>query len=195
MANNKLIILVGKDGRPSMKGVYSKMNNKSNLLIRRQLQNPKGINEYWRWYENHNINEFKKLIGELNIGANIIVRWGNSIPLVEGQGFIMYNRASAISKASNKKLSREIFEENGLNCPKLIRFEADINTFPLIARPSKHAKGKNFVIIKDMNEYKTFIHMDADHNDWYVSEFVDKVQEFRLHIGHGKVKSATLLSN
>ena len=39
---DKLIILVGKDGRPSMKGVYSKLKSKSELYVRRVIQTKKG---------------------------------------------------------------------------------------------------------------------------------------------------------
>lgn len=187
MIDNKLIILVGKDGRPSMKGVYIKMLNNSELHIRRKLTDKKGkINEYFKKHTNHIINNFTKLAINTNDLTNkIILRWGNTMQ-VDLTGSIVYNKSEAISKACNKKLSREIFEKEGLNCPQLIKKGQVImnQQFPIIARPSKHSKGKNFIELKD--QQSVLNHMNT-HNDWYYSEFVDKIQEFRLHIGHGRI--------
>lgn len=185
MIKNKLAIIVGKDGRPSMKGVYSKMENDSQLLIRRRLETKHGINEYWRSYANHNVNDFTKLLN-ISLNDQIVVRWGNciEIPL---NNCIIYNMSSAIARATNKKLSREMFIEKGLNCPKLITSQKDINqntSFPIIARPIKHSKGKNFILLKSIHEYNAHVNT---HNDWYYSEFVDKTNEYRLHIAHGRV--------
>ncbi len=186
----KLTIICGKDGRPSMKGVYSKMENPSELHVRRRLVKKKGVLEYFRKYVNHNITKFDKLaIAANDLTNKIVVRWGNTIQ-VNLDNSIVYNKAEAITKACNKKVSREVFEANGLNCPKLIPHIKNQNMmiakelFPIIARPAKHSKGKNFIILKDLASVKN--HMD-NHPDWYYSAFVDKKQEFRLHVAHGKI--------
>lgn len=190
--NKKLIIIAGRDGRPSMKGTYKQMKSNSELHVRRRLQTKKGLNEYWRIYTNHNVDDFEKVnINNNDVKNNIIIRWGNTIPM-NLEGCITYNKSESISKATNKKLSRQIFTENNLSCPKLINFEADINNFPVIARPSKHSKGKNFVILNDLEAFRD--HFYKYKQDWYYSEYINKVAEYRLHIGHGKF-SATLLSN
>jgi glutathione synthase/RimK-type ligase-like ATP-grasp enzyme len=186
MINNKLTILVGKDGRPSMKGVYSKMENSSELHVRRKLVKKKGIVEYFRIYTNHNSNAFVKTpIQNNDLTNKIVVRWGNTIQ-VNLTNSIVYNKAEAISNGCNKKKSRKIFIAKGVNTPKLIKSAADIqqSDFPIIARPSKHSKGKNFVILNNLNQYE--VHKN-NHIDWYYSAFVDKVKEYRLHVAHGRI--------
>lgn len=182
MIKNKLSIIVGKDGRPSMKGVFSKMKNDSILYIRRRPQTKKGINEYWRIYTDHNINNHGKL-KQVSFDNNIVVRWGNCIQ-VPLENCIVYNKSEAIAKATDKKLSRELFTKAGLSCPKLIEGQFVKINFPVIARPSKHSKGKNFVVINNHAEY---IRHSLYNTDWYYSEYVDKVAEYRLHVAHGRV--------
>ena len=180
------IILVGKDGRPSMKGVYSKMTNKEvSLLVRRRLLSGK---EYYRYYQNNNVETLTKVPISSVTGENsIVIRWGNKIVIPTDKSTIVYNKAEAIEKATNKKLSRQIFEKEGVNTPKLI----DGNTsviglkYPIIARPLVHSKGKNFVVLNNFDEFITFA--KKDENKWYYSEFVDKVKEFRVHCAHGKI--------
>lgn len=185
---NKMIILVGADGRPSMKGVYNKMVSDSELFVRRRLYNARlnKTKEYWRVYTNHSTDDYEKCkINNYNFDNKIIIRWGNTID-VNMNNSIVYNKAEAIQRATNKKLCRELFQMNNLNCPRLIVFENDVKSFPIIARPAKHSKGKNFVVLNNMEQFKAHYYHNSI-NGWYYSEFVDKKQEFRLHIGHGKV--------
>lgn len=187
MVDNKLVILVGRDGRPSMKGVYSKMVNPSELFVRRRLKSKTGkINEFWRAYTNHSVDDFEKLsINQADFTNKIVVRWGNRIE-VNLNNSIVYNKSEAIAKATDKKLSRQLFIENNLSCPKLINFEAEAVKFPIIARPNTHSKGKNFVVLNNLNEFKNHFYRHSI-NGWYYSEFIDKVQEFRLHVAHGRI--------
>ena len=183
--NNKLIILTGRDGRPSMKGTYSQMKNNSELWVRRRLVKKSGkIREYFRKYTNHNSANYQVVeIGDEDFTNHIVVRWGNRID-VNLHNCIVYNKAEAIANATDKKKSREIFKQKGVNSPRLVsRGDVNIN-YPLIARPRVHAKGKNFHVIK--NEVEFTVHLNT-HQDWYYSEFVDKVQEFRIHCGHGRI--------
>lgn len=180
----KLVILVGIDGRPSMKGTYSKMTCDSDLLIRRRWNRE----EYMRVYEDHSIENFKKVsVEDVLLEDCILIRWGNRIEVVISN-VITYNKSANINNATNKKLSREIFLEKGVNSPKLFNLESNKNdlSFPIIARPSHHAKGKNFIILKDLREFVDHI-QEYESQGWYYSEFIDKVQEFRVHCGHGKI--------
>lgn len=174
-------ILVAKDGRPSMLGVYGHMKNKNaRLIVRRRLQNGR---EWYRTYiNNDNTKRIKKKIPGFVL-SNVIIRWGNRIE-INTEGKIVYNSATAIARATDKKESRRIFMEKGVRCPRLVG--RDNNVFPVIARPSRHAKGKNFVVLKNRAEFLR--HYDAnERNGWYYSEFIDKNQEFRVHCAHGKV--------
>lgn len=182
--NNKLFILTGKDGRPSMKGTYSQMKNECELWVRRRLVKKSGrIREYFRKYVNHNSDKYEVVeIGNENFTNSIVVRWGNRIE-VDLHNSIVYNKADAISNATDKKRSREIFKEKNVNSPRLVEYNSENINYPLIARPRVHAKGKNFHIIK--NDIEFLLHT-RKHYDWYYSEFVDKIQEFRIHCAHGK---------
>lgn len=186
--NNNLTILVGRDGRPSMKGVYAKMKNSSELHVRRRLKSGK---EYYRIYTNHNINVLeKRKIQDEKLNNQIVVRWGNRIS-VEMNNSIVYNKSENIEKATNKKQARQIWTENGVLCPKLINNSEDavkaLNfSGCIIARPITHAKGKNFIVLKTINEFNNFVEKNG-YVKWYYSEFIDKVREYRVHVGHGKI--------
>jgi glutathione synthase/RimK-type ligase-like ATP-grasp enzyme len=181
-----LEILVGKDGRPSMMKVYGLMKSASRLVIRRRLL--KSGKEFLRTFEDHNVEKrIKRPISELTLVDKKVIRWGNRIEGETSKGTIVYNKAEAIANATDKKLSRQMFIEGKVRTPKLVTPEniADAD-FPVIARPSRHAKGKNFIILKTRD---TFIqHYNAnERNGWYYSAFVNKTREFRVHCAHGKV--------
>jgi predicted ATP-grasp superfamily ATP-dependent carboligase len=178
------IILVGKDGRPSMKGVYSKMTNKEvSLLVRRRLLSGK---EYYRHYQNNNVETLtKEPISSVTGKNSIVIRWGNKIVIPTDKSTIVYNNASAIALATDKKVSREIFINKGINTPRLIYLATENNIkYPIIARPFVHSKGKNFVVLNNFDELNVHLHSNTG---WYYSEFVDKVKEFRVHCAHGKI--------
>lgn len=186
MIENKLVIVVGKDGRPSMKGVYSKMKNNSELWVRRKLSE---IRQYWRVYTNHNVDDFEKInvnndLQNPTFKDKILVRWGNIIELAPFN-CIVYNKIENIKNATDKALARHLFINNNVSCPKFVDpATIKINQFPVIARPKTHAKGKNFVILKDRISFTQFYN---ENQDWYYSEFIDKVAEFRLHAAHGRI--------
>lgn len=172
---NKLII-AGKDGRPSMKGVFALMTL-GMMMHRRRLPNK----EYWREYKHGKVSYNKVKTFNPNNG-DVIIRWGSRIPF-NGE-FVSYNTAKAIETCTNKKLSREKFIENGVRCPRLITPQNydEINPTKVIARPHSHAKGKNFVVLKSKQAF-----LNHYRNGWYYSEFIDKDSEFRVHVVLGKV--------
>lgn len=180
MSKNKLI-LTGKDGRPSTKGAYSKMTSNSNLVVRRRLI--KTGKEYFRVYKNHVVHNLEKVaINAYNFTNSIVVRWGNRIE-VDLQGGIVYNESKAIANACDKKKARIIMAEAGVKVPKMVTSENVVQAdLPVIARPFQHAKGKNFIVLKTIQEVKN--HYNP--NRFYYSAFVNKVKEFRVHCAHSK---------
>ena len=58
--------------------------------------------------------------------------------------------------------------------------------YPLIARPRFHAFGKDFIVLRNSKEFK-YHYSEHAPQGWYYSQYVNKVQEFRIHIGHSKV--------
>lgn len=171
-------ILVAKDGRPSMKGVYAQMNG-GRLLVRRQ---PRRGGEIYRVYTGNNSERFA---ADRNPQFdNIVLRWGNYIRLPEQAGRIVYNNATAIKRATNKKTCRQFLLSRNIRCPRLV--DRTNTVFPVIARPSRHAKGRNFVVLRNRAEFVR--HYDANESQgWYYSEFIDKSHEYRVHCAHGKV--------
>jgi glutathione synthase/RimK-type ligase-like ATP-grasp enzyme len=181
----KKILLVGVHGRPSIRNTYSKMENKDSVLyVRRRIK--KTGKEWFRKYQAGKNDSFiKEKINEANFSNSIIVRWGNGIQ-IDSPNSIIYNPAKAILLASNKKASREKFIEMGVKTPRLLTPTSSDLTYPIIARPSSHAKGKNFVILNNLTEFTNHYNSYSS-SGWYYSEFIDKVREFRIHCAHSKV--------
>jgi carbamoylphosphate synthase large subunit len=179
-----ITILVGRDGRPSMKVVYSKMKSEGQVLVRRI---PPGKKAYIRVYEKHNIDNYKKApVESLTLEKQKVIRWGNRIEAETSKDTIVYNKAEAIANATDKKLSREIFIKNKVRCPLLVTPSTKEVNYPVIARPSRHAKGRNFVVLNTLTEFTN--HYNTHSRDgWYYSNFVNKEREFRVHCAHGKV--------
>lgn len=178
------IILVGVHGRPSLKSTYSQMSTRDTILyVRRRIK--KTGREWFRKYINLQSSTFiKEKINIPNFNNSTIIRWGNAIQ-IESRDSIVYNEAKAITLASNKKRSREVFMSKGISTPRLVNPSSERLTFPIIARPSTHAKGKNFIVLNNMNEF-TNHYNTYNSQGWYYSEFIDKVREFRIHCAHGK---------
>jgi RimK-like ATP-grasp domain len=180
-----LTILVGRDGRPSMRKVFSQLKTECELIVRRI---PPGKKSYLRIYESGDAEDYKKApITNLTLANKKVIRWGNRIETETTKDTIVYNKAEAIEKATNKKLSREIFIKEKVRCPQLVTPETvNINQWPVIARPSRHAKGKNFVVLNNIENFVN--HYNENHqNGWYYSEFINKTREFRVHCAHGKI--------
>src|SRR5690606_8581976 len=185
--NKKLIILVGKDGRPSMRSVYSKLTSNAELWVRRRLVGRRTgrIREWFRKYTGWNSNAFTKVkINESDFTNKIIIRWGNRIE-IDTTNSIVYNTASAIAKATDKKESRRILAEDNISVPRAVTPQCNNINYPVIARPRIHAKGRNFIVLRDVNQF--YNHWIVNQEDWYYSEFVDKVAEYRVHVGSGRV--------
>ena len=97
----------------------------------------------------------------------------------------MYNKIEAVSKATNKKRSREIFLNTGVKTPRLYTIGDDNITFPIVARPLVHSKGRNFLVLNSQDEFAACYHQHGD--NYYYSEFIDKDREYRVHCAHGKI--------
>lgn len=179
-------ILVGRDGRPSMKKVYSLMKSEAVLTVRRIP--PRTKKPYLRIYEGAKVDSFtKKPIDELKLASNKIIRWGNRIEAETDKNSIIYNKSEAIANATNKKLSRQLFAKEKVRSPQLVTPQTiKNNQYPVIARPSTHAKGKNFIVLRNLAEFTTH-YQTNEPNGWYYSEFVNKEREFRVHCAHGKI--------
>lgn len=180
MHNN--IIVVGKHGRPSMKNVYSKMKN-GKLLIRRQ--SPKKT--YYRLYQNNNPLNPSVVPNYSFTNSDVVIRWGTQEVLADDRKGIIYNKSSALADVSHKYKSRKLMTEAGVNVPLNVTANTpqQLLTYPIIARPFRHSKGSNFIILKDRQSFLQ--HYNVHSAAWYYSNFVNKTREYRVHCAHGKV--------
>jgi glutathione synthase/RimK-type ligase-like ATP-grasp enzyme len=118
---------------------------------------------------------------------DIIIRWGNRIH-IESNGAKVINLSKGIANASNKAKARQIFQENNISCPKTwINEEILDYTFPLICRPYFHRKGQNFNIINNIDQLEHLWSQTDEETSLYYSKIIDKSNEYRVHVGHGKV--------
>lgn len=192
-----LTIVVGRDGRPSMGGTFNKLENDSTVLaVRRRLRSRRSgniIKDFWRVYNKDNPflergrGYVKTALGSLNLNTGAILRWGNSMSIDTGNS-IVYNSAAAVSKASNKKETRIILNRKGVAVPKIIDDSIAMGdlTYPIIARPSHHAKGRNFVVLNNQDEFVSHFRVNSPRG-WYYSEYINKVKEYRVHCAHGRI--------
>lgn len=178
----KKLILVGKDGRPSMKNVYSKMNI-GELVIRRNIPNK----VYYRLYEKNVVNRVERVINPTFEKSRIIIRWGTQEVLRDCANAVIYNTGKALSLVSNKFESRKAMHAAGVNVPLNVNLETaeQLISYPVIARPFKHSKGKNFITLANRAAFTA--HYRVNSGGWYYSNFVDKVKEYRVHTASGKV--------
>lgn len=113
---------------------------------------------------------------------NIIFRYGCRAGKLDGLNALVYNQASSIKKASNKKIAREILESNNISVPRMVTPDSVGITFPIIGRPPVHTKGQNFFVYNTLQEFKA-----AYNPEYYYSVFIDKVKELRFHVGHSSI--------
>lgn len=111
---------------------------------------------------------------------DIAIKWGTS-SIARTLG-ICYNSAESVALAANKKRARFHMQRFGVTTPNTFNPRNDM-PFPFILRPSKHRHGDNFYIVNNTEEY---LRVPFDES-WYCSSIINKTNEYRVHVGHGKV--------
>ena len=173
---NKTVILVGLNGRPSMRSVYRLL--RGGILI----DTEGGIRVYENnkaWLKQHT----RTVIRTDDTKDSIVINWG--MPTVRPYGATrIYNDSQGVSNSSNKARARQMMHSHGVRVPKPIdKFNYHSANYPLIWRPSYHNKGKQFVVLNFPLEVTEKNYL----NSGYLSEFVDKDREFRVHVGGKKI--------
>lgn len=185
----KKVILTGKHGRPSTKLAWSFLttdtSNPITLVQRRQFTKRDGkFVEYYRAFGDTSQYDESQLyqlrFKSFNFDNSVIIRWGTRENITANNS-IIYNKAGAIANATDKLVSRQLFAEKGVSAPRLLNQIDDYNGGIIIARPFVHSKGHNFIVLNNKEELENHWR-----TGWYYSEFVDKVREFRVHVGHSK---------
>ena len=196
------IILAGVHGRPSTKLAFSTMGSDAHLIHKRELR---GEIVYRHFRDKAILTEriasgqvylSEYITPTITLEDSVVIRWGTREVLPTNGNTVIYNKATPLNNASNKRRSRELFIREGVNAPKLVQgtrvehghgmlTNAAQGDFPIIARPHTHSRGHDFVILRTMGDFMT--HWLNHNRSWYYSSFIDKDSEFRIHVAHGKV--------
>ncbi len=99
-----------------------------------------------------------------------IINWGRTGNIPTASRII--NNPQAVYKASNKQLSRFIFENAGVPVPM-----NGTKIFPVVGRPVKHSQGKNFFYCKSIDD----VIQASKKGAIYFSQYFPKVREYRVH--------------
>ena len=189
------IILAGVHGRPSTKLAFSTMGSDAHLIHKRELR---GEIVYRHFRDKAILTEriasgqvylSEYITPTITLEDSVVIRWGTREVLPTNGSTIIYNKASPLANASNKRRSRELFIENEVSCPVLATPNNFVNSYlPIIARPHIHSSGRHFVVLRTGREFVDhYWTTERSREGWYYSNFIDKDSEFRIHVAHGKV--------
>lgn len=162
---NVLIIRRRKLGRTSCKEIAAKMGHKA-VVHRNDKPYPK-------------------------IPVDLVIRWGCTSN-VEGKNVL--NTAEAIHQVNDKVAFRKLCEGHDV-CPKTWFSEEDFLdtadytaegalSSPVIVRPSRHAQGKQLDYCTTL---PTLVLACEKYQEYYISEFIPKVAEYRVFVVGGRV--------
>jgi glutathione synthase/RimK-type ligase-like ATP-grasp enzyme len=126
--------------------------------------------------------------------TDILVRWGCSSSFPSNMRNKIINNTEEMHLVYDKKRSRKLMQENGVSTPKTyFSVEEALNmnnwrniTFPLIIRPRFHSQGEDTTICECPADLVPFIR-----RDYYISEYIQKEREFRVHVMYNHVLAVT----
>lgn len=117
------------------------------------------------------------------------IRWGCTSTLPrrsDGSSIPVVNKASAIHLVNDKARFRMDCQYAGLPVPSSFTSMDQVRSFPCIVRSRRHSRGRNLWVFDNLPELQEHTrNMGAD--NWYASEFIEKVAEYRVYIVAGKV--------
>lgn len=129
-------------------------------------------------------------VGGLPETDGYVIRWGctSSVP---GNPKII-NKVEAIHRVNEKHIFRKTLADEGI-APKtwlsIQEHEEDISTHilkPTVVRRSYHAQGRNLHVCNTFAEIKFACNRYGEGN-YYISELIDKVAEYRVCVAFGRV--------
>lgn len=129
-----------------------------------------------------------------NPQGGTVIRWGTT-STIPGEATTV-NTAKAIHKVFDKRASRKLFADLGWAPKTYISFSEWLNEADLsktyIMRPKHHIRGMDMHIIKNVQQgfaaYETITNAeDAENREYYISEYIPKVREYRLFVVSGRV--------
>ena len=126
--------------------------------------------------------------------TDILVRWGCTSTFPRDKRNKNINEPEEMHLVYDKKKSRKFMQYNGVSTPKTyFSVEEALNTdnwrgltFPLIVRPRYHSQGQDTTICTDPASLLPFVRKDC-----YISEYIQKEKEFRVHVMFNYVIAVT----
>ena len=121
---------------------------------------------------------------------DIVFRWGTTSNLPhEYRALTVVNEAKAIHWVADKATSRKLMADAGLSPKtwlKFVDYWNDAGPNDVIVRPAVHSQGKNVHFCGHFEEVAK-LHDLYGEGGYYISEFIDKVAEYRVFVVSGRV--------
>lgn len=127
-------------------------------------------------------------------GHDVVIRWGTTSNVPAGMTVV--NEAKAIHWVADKATSRKLMADEGLSPRTWLSgqdFLVDTQQRwpgpfcePVIVRPSAHAQGRNIDLCTTYDELQIALDQYGE-GGYYISEFIDKVAEYRVFVVSGRV--------
>ena len=117
----------------------------------------------------------------LDLSRKTVLRWGSVVAV---NAATQINPVEAVKLARDKRASRTVL---GDLAPATWFTLRDVKT-PCVIRPKKHHAGIEFHVCKTDEEVKRVItRLTRRGKTWYASELIDKAEEYRVFVLHGRV--------
>ena len=134
--------------------------------------------------------------------TNVWIRWGctSTVPFNPDNNRTIWNKTSAIHAVTDKagfraemrdypefvKIPRTWFnlEDLQLDMQNLV-FQKETSQF--ILRSNSHSQGKNLYVLKYQEIHGKLYELGWMPGEYYISEYIPKVREYRVYVGFGKV--------
>ena len=127
---------------------------------------------------------------------DVVLRWGTTgnLGIYPPTSTNIYpctvlNKAYNIGMVNRKAIFRDILqqEESEIVPKTWFNFIDPTITYPCVLRPATHAQGKHLILCKDFNDLRIFTQYDTKYTNYYISEYIPKVAEYRVCFIQGLV--------
>lgn len=128
--------------------------------------------------------------------SGLLVRWGCTAAVPEVFRHLkVINKAEPIYLVNNKLGFRQLLMNGRADLipPTTTSMLGNLSisglNFPMILRPRRHSQGRNLWRINNPVDLQETLSSNADilSDGWYLSELIDKKQEFRVYVVNGRV--------
>lgn len=100
--------------------------------------------------------------------------------------FPTLNSLESVHLANSKNKQRKILQDAGISVPQTWFTKEDVKGYPVLCRPQRHSRGRNFILANNEKELKKV----KSTSSWYFSQWITKEDEWRVYVGGDKVLTA-----